>query len=260
MAENDHLEEEYQYTDPDEVVPAESEGEAPKVETKAVPTEPKLKVTPNIRRNALIAVGVVVFIMIAYKLLSGHHDKQMDTIQPETPASAEPTQVNSQPAVQTPSAPEPQAAVTPQAEQKLSALELNQQNTRSEVEAVSNQLNTMNGNVTSLAAQVGQLNQLISELQSKIEQQSVEVNQLIEKSKPKPVRHHVQKNRTPAKKYFIQAIIPGRAWLVASNGSTLTVREGSVIPGLGTVRIIDPNQGRVTLSSGQVIRFSQEDS
>ena len=60
--------------------------------------------------------------------------------------------------------------------------------------------------------------------------------------------------------YYIQAVIPGRAWLIATNGSTLTVREGSTIPGYGIVRKIDPNLGKVFMSTGKVIRFSQLDS
>jgi intracellular multiplication protein IcmG len=61
-------------------------------------------------------------------------------------------------------------------------------------------------------------------------------------------------------RYNIQAVIPGRAWLIATNGATLTVSQGTAIPGYGIVKLIDPVQGKVTTSSGQIIRFSQEDS
>ena len=58
----------------------------------------------------------------------------------------------------------------------------------------------------------------------------------------------------------MQAVIPGRAWLIANNGSTITVREGTPIPGYGIAKIIDPIKGRVMTSSGKEIRFSQDDS
>jgi len=65
---------------------------------------------------------------------------------------------------------------------------------------------------------------------------------------------------TPPAQYFLQAIIPGRAWLISTNGDTVTVREGTRISSYGVVRFIDAKRGRVLTSSGQVIRFSQEDS
>ena len=60
--------------------------------------------------------------------------------------------------------------------------------------------------------------------------------------------------------YYIQAVIPGRAWLVSSQGLTITVREGTSVPGYGIVKLIDPNQGRILTSSGRTITFSQQDS
>ena len=58
----------------------------------------------------------------------------------------------------------------------------------------------------------------------------------------------------------LQAIIAGRAWLVCSNGETLTVRQGTQVYNYGEVRYIDAISGQVLTSSGQTITFSQEDS
>ncbi|MBA3536672.1 MAG: type IV secretion protein IcmG, partial [Tatlockia sp.] len=87
-----------------------------------------------------------------------------------------------------------------------------------------------------------------------------EIVLLTEKAKPKPVRRRLIVKSAPRLMYFIQAIIPGRAWLIATNGSTITVREGTRIAGWGVVKLIDPIQGRVLTSSGRIIRFSQRDS
>ena len=53
-----------------------------------------------------------------------------------------------------------------------------------------------------------------------------------------------------AKRYYVQAVIPGRAWLKGADGSALTITVGSTIPGYGKVRSIDPYSGIVSISSG----------
>lgn len=53
--------------------------------------------------------------------------------------------------------------------------------------------------------------------------------------------------------YSVQAIIPGRAWLKADNGETLTVAEGDVIKGLGRVTKIDPYNGVVEINTGNKV-------
>lgn len=50
--------------------------------------------------------------------------------------------------------------------------------------------------------------------------------------------------------YNVQAIIPGRAWLKADDGETITVAEGDLIKGLGRVTKIDPYDGIVEVNTG----------
>ena len=52
----------------------------------------------------------------------------------------------------------------------------------------------------------------------------------------------------PRVPYTVQAIIPGRAWLRAKNGDTLTVAEGDDIKGIGRVTKIDPYDGVVEVN------------
>ena len=105
---------------------------------------------------------------------------------------------------------------------------------------------------------------MMQQLNAKLDQQTQVIEGLL--------RHQAQKRappkamakaRGPVAKpmnYYVQAVIPGRAWLIATNGSTLTVRQGSSVRGYGVVQSIDAVQGRVNTSSGRVIRFSQDDS
>jgi len=55
--------------------------------------------------------------------------------------------------------------------------------------------------------------------------------------------------------YYIQAIIPGRAWLKNEDGQTITVTYGDAIAGLGKVNKIDAENGVVITSSGAKIMY-----
>ncbi|NNM58805.1 MAG: hypothetical protein HKM04_03220 [Legionellales bacterium] len=55
--------------------------------------------------------------------------------------------------------------------------------------------------------------------------------------------------------YYVQAVIPGRAWLKSSNGQIITVTTGDAVPGYGTVETIDSQSGVVTTSTGTKIMF-----
>ena len=79
-------------------------------------------------------------------------------------------------------------------------------------------------------------------------------------SAQKKTRPKIRRIPMRTMQYFIQALIPGRAWLVGENGATVTVNVGSRLPGYGIIRVIDTNLGRVATSSGKIIIYSQRDS
>lgn len=54
----------------------------------------------------------------------------------------------------------------------------------------------------------------------------------------------------PRSIYTVQAIIPGRAWLKAESGETVTVAEGDMLKGYGRVIKIDPYDGVVDIDTG----------
>ena len=145
--------------------------------------------------------------------------------------------------------------------QKVNTIETNQQNLQTQVSATNEQITTINNNVNNLTVQINRLNQAITDLTNQLSKQSEEISLLMERTKPKRIRRII---RSPVLRelniYYINAVIPGRAWLIGVNGSTLTVREGTKIPGYGVVRLIDSMEGRILTSSGRVIKFSQEDS
>ncbi|MDI9817886.1 MULTISPECIES: type IVB secretion system protein IcmG/DotF [unclassified Legionella] len=255
---------EYQFSDLDVISPDSTDEDTQVAGGTAAGETRKV----NVRRNALIAVIIIVIVMLAYKFLGPVFTGKTppdSSVPPLTTATPQPPAPQIQPITPAPivQAPPPVAPSptvdSPQINQRLSALELSQQNLRSEMDSVNNQLNSISANFSELASKIAELNQTLTVLASKVEQQSNEIAILTVRTKPKPVKRVVIR-RPPPPTYYIQAIIPGRAWLIAQNGSTITVREGTKVVGYGVIKLIDSRQGRVLTSSGRMIRFSQQDS
>ncbi|KTC86353.1 type IVB secretion system protein IcmG/DotF [Legionella brunensis] len=263
---------EYQFSDLDVISPDAAEEDA----ATQTPAAKKGEGSTNIRRNALVAVVIIVVVMLAYKFLGPLFTKKPQTSDVPPIAATTSQQITPQPQPQeqpvvTPTEPPPTAQTTTpvvqpppsednsQINQRLSALEVSQQNLRSEMDAVNSQLATINTNLNALATKIAQLNQALTVIVARVEEQSKEMAIITLRTKPKTLKRIVVK-APPPPTYFIQAIIPGRAWLIAQNGSTITVREGTQIAGYGVVKMVDSRQGRVVTSSGRVIRFSQQDS
>lgn len=252
----DRYDEEYEFTDPDML-----NAEMAESQTSSVPPASQtLGAVPgrkNVKRNALITLGVVLFFMLAYKFFTSIPTPDKSGIVPIAPIQ----QV--QPIVTAP----PVAVVQPVAEnpelmQRVSAMELSQQNLRTEITAVSDQLNTLNNSAGQVMPQLEKLNQTLTEMAEKMEAQAQQIIMLTEKFREKKqvVHHRPVRSGPPAPVFYLQAIIPGRAWLINTAGNTLTVREGTSVPGYGMVKIIDAVQGRVLFNSGKIMRFSQQDS
>lgn len=275
MADNDQISDEYNFEELDGM-DNNMLGDAPLEGTEAVTTNPSSSNKKDVKRNAIIAVVLVIFVMLFYKIISValvDEKNKSTTALPALPVASQseeplPQTVQVQPTI-TPTQPvqalesvqpvtmENNSALT----QKISDIELSQQNVRSDVSSVSQQVGAVSNNINSLNSQIANLNQVITNLSNQMVKQSEEINILMARTQPKrvPVKARTH-NGAPNLVYHIQAVIPGRAWLIASNGSTLTVREGTVLAGYGVVKLIDSMQGQVIMSSGHIIRFSQEDS
>lgn len=260
MAENDQDNEEYTFGEFDSMESGNmggSSSESPEGEPAGQPEgEPK-----NVKRNALIVVGIVIGIFILYKVAGAFFMGNKEPVKPEIPPVVQtappplPTEVTAPPPIQ-PAVAQPDNEL----KQKVSSIESNEQNIKTDVTSLKDQVNTVDTNISNLNAEISKLNQSVTDLTNQVAKQSTIITMLIEKAKAK---HRKPKFTLPPMaviRYNIQAVIPGRAWLIGSNGSTLTVREGTKIPNYGVVRLIDSIQGRVITSSGKVIKFSQADS
>lgn len=282
MADNDELNkdtnDEYQFSELDPLDSSMSEAEDSSEESQGSPRAKKLvSGTENhVKRNALIAVGLFLVFMMGYKFvgayLTGTKSEASDIKQTITPTpipvqqpAVVPSQIPTTP-VQ-PSLPVSQSVSMPDsagqyAEMKsnLSSLVVGQENINTQVATFNNQFEDVESKINQLTDQVSKLNQIITGLNDKLENQAKVIEHLSAKQTNAVARQHRDRGERRVIRYYIQAVIPGRAWIVSQDGDTLTVREGSRVPGYGMVRLIDPNQGRVLTSSGLVIRFSQEDS
>lgn len=216
-------------------------------------------------RNALIAVTVVIVLMSFYKIYGWFSAKKTVASMPLVKPLVQP--IEKPPEIVLPKVQPVQPAVqpvSPEVEKKLSTLESAQQSIQSNISTMEGQMTNVGHSVAELNQKLESLTQTLNVLNEKIERQTQALNILDERTKPKPpvIIHHpkIKKPLTAPSVYYIQAIIPGRAWLILPNGTTITVRNGSHVPGYGSITFIDPRQGRIVTSSGRVIRFSPADN
>ena len=133
---------------------------------------------------------------------------------------------------------------------EIKSLQNNNQQLAKQLEQVSSQLNQLGQTVGSLHGEVGQLGQQVVEIGQQKKAQNADAADS---------NFSASQQRAPAaninSKYYVEAVVPGRAWLEGPDNHTLTVAVGDELPGLGMVTGIDPYTGNITMSSGQTIKY-----
>lgn len=261
MSDNKNINEEYQYVDETEIepVPVESEG---KEESDSYSDKINTLIQqPNIRRNAIIAVLALFILLILIKCSSSLVSKQKENTGSTLPYQQQTKKQESM--VQSSS-----AGMSNQlglSNTELSQLQDNQNNLRASITALNEQVSQLSNQIGVLSNNYQSLQQEFLTTQNKLNVTTQSLEELIASQKSKPVLSRQRKSiglnkQAPVSypKYFVQAIIPGRAWLINTNGTTLTVTPGSSIPGYGVVRNILAQDGRVITSSGKILKFNQE--
>ena len=156
-----------------------------------------------------------------------------------------------------------QANFTAEINGRLSQIINDEQKTQADIQAA-------NTNILNVQTNINQIIQKIAEMEKSITAMTQTIDAKIKQMRAVETKHSERKRKKNHHKIYtsaniggiyIQAIIPGRAWLIDKNGAdTITVREGTKIPGHGVVKVIDPNQGQVVLSTGEIIKFGQWDN
>lgn len=253
MIDKNQSNEEFKFSDLDVMNP-ETSIDDEHVYKEQEPTIKPVSDNKDIRRNALIVVGVIFCIMLLYKFISLFHTTDNSAL----PKQITPVTQPLQPAPTEQPLPEVQKTPIQLIEQKLTAIEADQQTVHNNIDNINSQVNNISANTNDINNRMADLNQTIMSLTAKVEAQSQQLTTLM--SPPAIKTTPAKKKVIPAVSYYIQALIPGRAWLTVSNGSTLTIKEGSFLAGYGQVKSIDADKGIILTSSGKVIRFSQQDS
>lgn len=265
MANNDPNNEEYKLDDldllasePEDELHPEESGDALSAKDTATIHEDAQPWENPIFRKGLIVVGGLILFLLFYKavhlLLGGKStENQIVPVTQQTQKQSVPLQ-------------QPMPTLTTTTDhattEKLTSLEQAQNNAQATLQNLNEEVSSLNASMSDISSKIGALSSTLASLSDRLDAQTHEIERLVAMNTKRI--HPVHVSRAGASKqvvmYSLQAIIPGRAWLVASDGSSITVREGSTIPGYGVVKGIDPARGRVLMSSGRVIRFSQVDS
>ncbi len=220
----------------------------------------------KVLRNGAIAVGAFILVFFIYKAI-GSFFSPKSSKKEVTPVATKPQTV--QKTTQTPlpirtTTPAP-TTISTVATGDVVKLKQEQQRMEIQLSTMRTQMSTMAQNMSDMSAKMADVKQTMLVLSERLEQQSQQMGRLQTMSRARRVVSSrppstQKKYVAPKPSYSIQAIIPGRAWLMSSQGKTLTVSRGSVVPGYGVVRLINAKVGRVFTSSGRVIQFSQSDT
>lgn len=118
---------------------------------------------------------------------------------------------------------------------------------------VHNKISNMDSNINSLQNTTKNIVVELNEVKQMQHKQQLAHEAALRRQKIARVAREKQIRRQ--KKYFVQAVIPGRAWLRGSDGSAITVTIGDKVLGYGKVASIDPYSGLVKMSTGIQLHY-----
>lgn len=271
MSDNKNFDDEYQYIEEGDNEPSVSDETLQTEQQENTDNINSIIQRPNVRRNAIIVI-VSLFILIGLiKCVSSptfkHKETEVSQMDSQKTANPPPAQTQfQQPAPQT--IPQAQVQPTPSVSNTdVDQLQTNQRNLQNSLANLNEQVQQLNTQMAAISGNYNALQQQLTEMQAKESTLISSIERLIAAQK---THRYVQRDyslptyrvqNVPLRyrvHFYVQAIIPGRAWLINSEGHTYTVRVGSTVPGYGVVQKIDPWQGRVVMSSGKILRFNQD--
>lgn len=204
----------------------------------------------------IVVIGLIVVLVLGFAIhsLIGHLGNvkipkesslpQVSSNMQPTAAAPAPVAVNVAPvpaALPAALTPTPPAASQSDIDQLNTTISTQQQN----MDQMQNSINTLQESVTTLNATINDLSQKLTEAVNKMPEKRV-----------KPIAKPMAIAQPPRPTYTIRALVPGRAWLQASDGQTITVVNGDQVPAYGSVQDIDLNAGQVVLTDGTIIGYN----
>lgn len=242
---------EYQFEEFDKFVLEEEAPAAASEQTSGASNE-AISLAPkrDYRRMVIMGVILAIILVFAVRALLEHFNgvkipkesptlvaPQAESVSMHPPAPSISSQTVAMPAV----APAPAVATQADVDHLNSIITAQQQT----MEQMQNSINSLQDALGNLNATLGDLSQKMTEA--------------VDKANAKPVRPVVKPQvapEPPKPVYTIRAMVPGRAWLQANDGQSITVVDGDTVPPYGTVQDIDVNGGQVVLSDGTLIGYN----
>lgn len=171
------------------------------------------------------------------------------------------TTVAAKPAVVTTPA---QPAVEPNAQlmNQLDSIKSNQEDSQGSISALKNHITDLDNKLDAAADTNAQLSQSVTMLaaQVKLLTQDVQHNTKLLTAKPKKAKAHKPAYHPKPITYSLRAVVPGRAWVDASNGHSYSVSVGDTLAQYGKIKAIDDAGGHIYTSSGKIIDYGSNDS
>src|SRR3990167_539254 len=250
MVDKMHEADEYQFTALEDM-DSGKEGESLEADTDGF-GEDKQSSNKKMLKNSLLVLGGLIIIFLGYRIIGSLFSSKPLAVNQEQPRQQ--PLLNLQPVTTT------ENIESSMITQKLSTLGNAQESMRTDIGNFNNQMTNVTYNVNDLSNKIDQLAKIVNLLSERLEQQTNSINTLNARQRRILEFQSSLAGSKSQPMYYIQALISGRAWLIASDGSTITVRDGSNIPGYGSVKVIDTKHGRIVTSTGRVIGFSQQDA
>ncbi|MCH9643676.1 MAG: hypothetical protein K0U29_04080 [Gammaproteobacteria bacterium] len=186
----------------------------------------------NRRVIIVMAVVVLAFIMFSF-MRSSDHTKVIEQ-KPARPTIVQPN---------------------PEVQNSLDNIRQGQQSNQSTLDELQTRVSTLKSSLTAANQSQSQLEQSVTELSSQVALLTKKIQTM---QKPvKKVHKHVK--AAPQVVYHVKAVLPGRAWVVGSDGSEKTITMGNHLANYGKIESINTDTGEVVTSSGKVIDFGSND-
>ena len=260
MVDNKHDIDEYQFAAMEDSDP-DLDDESVAFGDGEVPLDNKQQLSKAMIKKGLLVLGGFVVILVSYKMIGAFFSDKSEPNNHAASMIKAPIQAPHVPQVMPQSQQTLTTAVPGEINQRLSTLSNMQEKMQTDIGNFNSNLNSISTTVNDLVNKIDQLSKVVSLISNNMAQQTSRIAALTVK------QQRLLKNQSDALGatkqrpiYYIQALIPGRAWLMAANGTTITVREGSNVSGYGIVKNIDTQRGRILTSKGRIIGFSQQDA
>lgn len=210
-----------------------SDGEVPQQKPSLLERFPFLQ-----NKRVIVVIGVAVVAIVAFKIMSPSHKTMSVKRQKMTAQQVE------------------------AAQQKQQQMALMNRLSRLSKDASSSQgvVNNLQNEVSGLKAalqQSNESNEAMRKAMLVLAQQVQGLSNEVKKATTSP-KHIKKLPPSPVLTFHLRAVIPGRAWVMGSNGESDSVTVGSKLKNYGTVESIDPQAGKVTTSSGKTISYDAD--